>query len=73
MLRIQIVRATVAAGRVLAVGECPEHLPDDEAWALVRLGKAVVITGPTINGDPDPGAPRPRHRDPAVRRTRAAS
>ena len=69
-MRIKIVRATVAAGGVVGPGQILDDVPDDDAALLIRMGKAVAIAGPTVNGDPDPGAPAPENRDPKPRRTR---
>lgn len=69
-MRIKIVRATVAASGVVGPGQVLDDVPDEDAALLIRMGKAVAIAGPTVNGDPDPGAPAPLNRDPAPQRTR---
>ena len=69
MIRVRVLRPTVAdGGRVLTVGELLT-LPDGEARDLIRLGKAE----PVLNGPDSPlddAAPVPTHRDPAPARAR---
>jgi hypothetical protein len=58
VIRVKIVRPTVAdGGRPLDVGEVC-FLADAEASQLIRSGKAVAVIA-------DPSAPVPEHRDPA--------
>ena len=64
MPRARVLRSTVAAGRVLGVGEVVD-LTDAELRILVPLGKVEVV----FDG-PDAGAPEPQHADPTPARTR---
>jgi hypothetical protein len=73
MPRVRVLRATVAAGRVLGVGEVLD-LSNAEVGILLPRGKVELV----FDG-PDAGAPVPTHadpvavsQDPAPRRTRRA-
>lgn len=67
LTRVRIVRATVAASRVVSVGEVL-LLPADEAALLLRLGRAVAVAedAPAV----EPAALVVQHQPTPKRRTR---
>lgn len=71
MPRVRVLRATVAAGRIIGMGEVLDLTPAEVAVLLPRGKVELVFDGP------DAGAPVPTHadpvassEDPAPRRTR---
>lgn len=60
MPRVRVLRATVAAGRVLGVGEVLDLTHAEVAILLPRGKVELVFDGP------DGGAPVPEHADPVA-------
>jgi hypothetical protein len=69
MPRVRVLRATVAAGRVIGVGEVLD-LTDAEVRVLLPLGKVEIVFDGA--GFAESAAPVPQHADPTPGRTRRA-